>query len=83
MIIPTMPEGYHLLQEAGFWYVLKDEGPFLKRLLDKEGEELYFAPTSKSLAGAAAYAQKHKDAGLRHDQAVPEPEVRISEVKDE
>jgi hypothetical protein len=72
MIIPKMPEGYYLMQESGFWYVLKDEGPFVKRLLDKDGSEKRFDGNSKSLAQAAAYAQKHKDAGLSHNQEVSE-----------
>jgi hypothetical protein len=73
MIIPTMPEGYYLIQESGFWYILKDEGLFLKRLLDSQGNEIRFEPTTKSLAQAALYAQKHKDAGLHYNQEVSEP----------
>lgn len=80
MNLPTMPEGYYLMQESGFWYVLKDEGNFMKKLLDNNGDALRFEPTSTSLAKAAAYAQKHKDAGLSYVSAVPEPEIRISEV---
>jgi len=67
-----MPEGYYLLQESGFWYVLKDEGTFMKKLLDKNGDELRFEPTTTSLAQAADYAQKHKDAGLNYTSTLPE-----------
>ena|SRR5260221_381081 len=70
MIIPTMPEGYYLMQEAGFWYILKDEGTVKERLLDKYGYWQRFFPNSQALADAADYAQKHKDAGLRYDQEV-------------
>ena len=74
MVVPKMPDGYYLMQESGFWYVLKDEGLFMKRLLDKEGKELRFEPDTKSLAQAQTYAQKHKAAGLKASQAVPEDE---------
>ena len=73
MIIPAMSEGYYLIQESGFWYVLKDEGHLMKRLLDSQGNEKRFEPTTESLAQAALYAQKHKDAGLHYDQEVSEP----------
>jgi hypothetical protein len=83
MRIPTMPGGYYLMQESGFWYVLKDEGLGLKRLLDKDGNEKRFDGNTASLAQAAVYAQKHKDAGLSYKQEVPSSDIRISEVKDE
>jgi hypothetical protein len=70
MIIPEMPDGYYFMQDTGFWYVLKDEGVGLKRLLDKSGKEKRFDCDSQSLKEAAEYAQKHKDAGLSHNEAV-------------
>ena len=70
MIIPKMPDGYYLMQDTGFWYILKDEGVGMKRLLDKYGYGQRFFSNSKALADAADYAQKHKDAGLRYDQEV-------------
>ncbi len=73
MIIPEMPEGYYLMQDTGFWYILKDEGVGLKRLLDKDGNEKRFDANSNSLAQAAEYAKKHKDAGLSYKE-VPEGE---------
>ena len=74
MVIPEMPDGYVLMQDTGFWYVLKDEGIGMKRLLDKEGNEMRFEPTTASLAQARVYAQNHKAAGLKASQAVPEDE---------
>jgi len=68
MGIPEMPHGYYLMQDTGFWYVLHDEGPFVKRLLDKTGKEKRFDGNNQSLKEAAAYAQRHKDAGLSYDQ---------------
>jgi hypothetical protein len=44
----------------------------VKRLLDKNGDEKRYEPTTKSLAQAVAYAQKHKDAGLKYNEEVPE-----------
>ncbi len=72
MGISEMPDGYYLMQDTGFWYVLKDEGIGLKRLLDKDGKEKRFEGNSQSLKEAANYAQKHKNAGLKYNQEVSE-----------
>jgi hypothetical protein len=74
MIVPEMPKGYNLMQDTGFWYILKDTGVYMKRLLDKDGDEKRFHPTSRSLAEAAEYARKHKELTLNYDQEVPEEE---------
>jgi hypothetical protein len=66
MILPSMPVGYWLLQESHYWYVLKDNGPSIKRLLDKDGQEkLFHYPEA-----AAEYAHKHNTAGLAYNQEV-------------
>jgi glyoxylase-like metal-dependent hydrolase (beta-lactamase superfamily II) len=66
--LPKMPEGYYHLRGSDGHYVLIDPGvgPAMKRLQAKTGGHKRFDSPEE----AAAYAHKHKAAGLAYDQEV-------------
>lgn len=72
MNLPRMPQGYFLLESGHHWYICRDEGgPTIKKLLDKDGDEMMFDKPRD----AASYADKHAALRLKFDEVVPEVEA--------
>jgi len=75
MIIPEMPEGYFILQDMSSWYILKDEGSFMKRLLDATGEQKKFEISRSGSIAVGDYAHKHAELHLAYNEVVPEEQL--------